>query len=97
MVKNVILQGGTARCPICGNVTQWSCKLDTITSPEFTALNKMPTAFDATPSYRHVSYIMTADGQVHFVIGCDRCGAPIETEVMPLIDENNYRQNKRNI
>ena len=93
MLKDVILQGGYVKCPICGNTFKWSYKLELLHSPEMERMNKAPTAIYSTP-HKYISHIATADGNVRFFIGCEKCGVSIETEAMELINKENYEQNK---
>ena len=93
MLKEVILQGGYAKCPICGYDFKWSYKLELISSPKLEDANKAPTVKYSTP-HKYITHTVTVDGNVRFFIGCEKCGVNIETNTMELINQDNYNSNK---
>lgn len=94
MTKNIILQGGSIKCPICGNAFKWSYKLELIRTSDLDAMNKRATIISCTP-HNYITHIVTADENVRFSIGCERCAANIETEPMELINSENFEKNKK--
>lgn len=93
MLKDIILQGGHIQCPICGNTFDWSYKLQLLMNSELESMNKAPTAIERHP-HEYISHISTSDGNVRFIVGCQKCGYSIETETMKLMDEANYKKYK---
>ena len=93
MLEKKIAQGGVIQCPICGNRFKWTYKLELLHNPELERRNRVSTVFESTP-HKYMTHIVTADNNVKFVIGCQRCGTNIETSCMKLMDEENYENNK---
>lgn len=91
MIKDVILQGGQIKCPICGNQFNWSYKMELINIPELERKNKIVTTTSSFP-HKCIAYIATLDGNIRFVITCERCRTNIETESMELINKENYEK-----
>ena len=88
-MEPVILQGGVVKCPVCGTVIKWKCK---VTKCYLTEFDRFATCDDCIPC-EHVRYITTSDGKVRFNICCTKCVSVIETENMDLIDKSNYDKN----
>ena len=93
--ENVILQGGSFKCPICRNTIKWSYKLDLITGLQLDPLFKTPSQIKASP-FNCINHIVTSNGSVRFNIYCANCGYVIETEPMKLVNKENYENNKEN-
>lgn len=94
MIKEVILQGGNIKCPICGNKFKWSYKLELISTPELESMNKIASSVSSTP-HQYIRRIATEQNTIRFSIGCMKCGTEIETNTMELIDKENYEENKK--
>ena len=93
MIKEVILQGGYVRCPICDNAFKWSYELKLITNSDFKKSNITSPATTSTP-HNYITHTATIDGKVRFFIGCEKCGVTIETDAMELMNLDNYNLNK---
>lgn len=94
MEKEVILQGGKIKCPICGDVFKWSYKLELVLTPELEIMDKIATRVSRTP-HEYISHIATEQNTIYFSIACMRCGTKIETDTMELINKENYKENKQ--